>query len=196
MSLPVMLLMIGFAYILIWGGLTSLRREVLSLRFALESIAVTLVFSGLAAWTTFQPHPVLFLLVLYLLTMRVRLLVDIGTTFARSGRLSQAEYVYQLAAHLWPDQTGLLVLQVNRGTALMQAGKPDEAIAMLKGVLEKSEQGYLGVKYEAAAHYNLGVAYLRKDRNAQAVSEFNAALDIWPASEYARRATAALENIL
>ncbi|NCP16533.1 tetratricopeptide repeat protein [bacterium] len=194
MSLPVLLLLVGFAYVVLVGGLSLFRREGLSLRFAIEAVILTGLASGLVALTGFYVHPVLFLLVLYLITMRVRLLVDIGTTLAKSGRLLQAESVYQLAARLWPDQTGLLVLQVNRGTALMQAGKLDEAIAMLKGVLGRSEQGYLGVKYEAAAHYNLGVAYLRKNQNAQAVIEFNAVLNTWPASEHARRAAAALEK--
>jgi len=193
-SSPVIFLLVGFAYVVLVGGLSLFRREGLSMRFAIEAVILTGLASGLVALVGTYVHPVLFLLVLYLITMRVRLLVDIGTSLAKSGRLSQAESVYQLAARLWPDQTGLLVLQVNRGTALMQAGRLDEAIAMLKGVLEKSEQGYLGVKYEAAAHYNLGVAYLRKNQNALAVIEFNAVLDTWPASEYARRAAAALKK--
>ncbi len=194
MSLPVLLLVIGFVYVLIWGGLSLLRREGLSIRFAFESVGITLLVSGLVALTGFSVHPALFLLVLYLVTMRVRLLVDIGTVFAKSGRFSQAERIYQLAARLWPDQTGHLVIQVNHGTVLLQAGKLDEATAMLKGVLEKSGQGFLGVKYESAAHYNLGVAYLRQNKEAQATIEFNAVLDTWPASEYARRAASALEQ--
>jgi tetratricopeptide (TPR) repeat protein len=194
-SLPVLLLLVGFAYIILFGGLALLRREGLSLRFAIEALVITGLFSGLAALTGISVHPVFFLLFLYLVTMRVRLLVDIGTFLARRGRFSQAERVYQLAARLWPDQTGSLVIQVNRGTAFLQSGKLDEAIAVLNSVLEKSGQGYLGVKYEVAAHYNLAVAYLRKNKEAQAIIEFNAVLDTWPASEYARRAAQALEQL-
>jgi TolA-binding protein len=77
---------------------------------------------------------------------------------------------------------------------LLQQGSLDEAIAQFQHVLEKSDKSYLGVKYEAAAHYNLGVAFLRKRMDAQATVEFNAVLDTWPASEFARRAASALEQ--
>jgi outer membrane protein assembly factor BamD (BamD/ComL family) len=38
------------------------------------------------------------------------------------------------------------------------------------------------------------VAYRRKKMDAQATLEFNAVLDTWPVSEYARRAQAALDR--
>ena len=194
MSLPLMILLVAFAYIVLVGGLSLLRREGLSVRFAVEALVITFLAVGLVVLTGFYIHPVFFLLFLYLITMRVRLLVDIGTAFAKRGRFSQAERVYEFAAHLWPDQASLLVLQVNRGTALLQAGKLDEAIAMFDGVLLKSGQGYLGIKYESAAHYNLGVAYLRQNKEALAVREFNLVLETWPVSEYARYAATALER--
>jgi tetratricopeptide (TPR) repeat protein len=188
------LLLIGCAYVVIVNGLSWLRREGLSLRLTLETIIFTGLVSGLASLTGFSVHPVLFLVVLYLITMRVRLLVDGGTAFARSGRLSLAERLYQFAMRLWPDETGKLVILINQGTALVQQGRLDEAIVVFHSVLEESNQGYLGVKYESAAHYNLGVAYLRKNLEAPAVVEFNAVLDTWPASEYARHAASALEQ--
>ena len=52
----------------------------------------------------------------------------------------------------------------------------------------------MSAKHECATHYNLAVAYERKGMDAQAVVEFNAALDTWPGSEYGRRAAAALER--
>ena len=194
MNISAMLLLIGCAYVVLVNGLSWLRREGLSLRLTLETVMITGLVSGLAALTGFNVHPVLFLLFLYLITMRVRLLVDAGTVLARSGRLAQAERLYQFALRLWPDETGKLVVLVNQGTALVQQERLDEAIATFHSVLEKSSQGYLGVKYESAAHYNLGVAYLRKNMEAQATVEFNAVLDTWPASEYARRAASALEQ--
>ncbi len=194
MSAPVLILFVGVAYVVVFGGISLLRREGLSLRFAIEALLITGLVSGYCAMTGTSVHPVLFLLVLYLLTMRVRLLVDLGTWFARSGRFSTAESVFRLAARLWPDQASALIVLVNRGTALLQAGRLDEAVGMLKSVLEKSEQGYLGVKYEAAAHYNLGVAYLRGQQEANAIIEFNAVLDTWPGSKYANHAAAALEK--
>jgi len=194
MSLPVLILIVGFTYIVLMGGLSLLRREGFSAQFAIEAITLTGLASGLVALAGFYVHPILFLLALYLITMRVRLLVDIGTTFAKSGRFSQADNVYQLATRLWPDETGKMVILVNQGTALVQQGRLDEAIAAFRSVLERSNQGYLSVKYESAAHYNLGVAYLRKNLEASAAVEFNAVLDTWPASEYARQAASALEQ--
>jgi tetratricopeptide (TPR) repeat protein len=189
-----MLLIIGFAYILIWGGLSILRREGLSLRFAVEATTITLVASGLAAWTSFQPHPVLILLILYLITMRARLLVDLANTFAQRGQFKRADTFYGIAKRMWPDPSVDFIILLNQGVSLLHRGETDQAIAYFNGILQKAKEGYLGVKYEAATHYNLGQAYRRKDMGAQAVREFNAAIDTWPASPYARRASAALEK--
>lgn len=194
MNLPVLLLFEGFLFIVLFGGLSLLRRERLSGQFALEAIAITGVASGFTALTGFTTHPILFFILLYLITLRVRLLVDLGNFFAQRGQFSSAHRVYALAEHLWPDQTSRLIVQVNQGTARLQQGAPDEAITIIDNVLQKASEGYLGIKYEAAAHYNLGVAYRRKKMEARAVSEFTAVLDIWPVSEYARRAEAALAD--
>lgn len=194
LSLPIILLLVGFSYTVLFGAVSLLKREGLSRRFAFEALIITLLVSGLTTLTGVQPHPVLFLILLYLLTMRVRLLVDLGNIFARRGQFELADNLYNLAASLWPDATNRLILQVNQGTSLLQQKKLDEAITILNEVLEQAGQGYLGVKYEAAAHYNLGVAYLRKNMDARASIAFNAVIDTWPVSEYARRAEVALEK--
>ena len=193
MSLPVLLLLLGFVFIVLFGALGWLRREGLSGRFAVEATVLTLVASGLTALTNFPTHPVAFLLIVYLLTMRVRLIVDVGNLLAQRGQFAQADRLYALAMRLWPDGAGRLVVQVNQGVSRLQQGALDEAIAIFKGVLQNA-QGYLGIKYEAATHYNLGVAYRRKGMEAPATMEFNAVLDTWPVSEYARRAQLALEQ--
>ncbi len=194
MSLPIILLIEGFSYIVLFGAVSLLKREGLSRRFAIEAMIFTLIVSGLTALTGIQTHPVLFLVLIYLLTMRVRILVDLGTIFAKRAQFEQAEKLYNLASSLWPDATNGLILKVNQGTSLLQQKKLDEAITIFNDVLKQAEQGYLGVKYEAATHYNLGVAYLRKNMDARASIAFNAAVDTWPASEYARRAEVALQK--
>lgn len=194
MSLPIILLIEGFSFIVLFGVISLLKREGLSSRFAVEGGIFTLVVSGLTALTGIQTHPVLFLVLIYLLTIRVRILVDAGNIFAKRGQFEQADRLYRLAAKLWPDATNDLIIQVNQGASLLQQKKLDEAIAIFTTVLQQAEQGYLGVKYEAATHYNLGVAYLRKNMDARASIAFNAAIDTWPASEYARRAEVALEK--
>lgn len=193
-SLPLQILLIGFLYALLVGGLALLRREGLSTRFALESVIFTLLVGGLTAITGIAISTVLFLTVLYLLTMRVRLLVDLANVFAKQGRYATAENLYQFASRLWPDVTSHLVLKVNQATLLLQEKKLDQSIAMFMDVLDQAGKGFLGVKYEAAAHYNLGVAYLRNHMDARAAMEFNAVIDTWPMSLYAKRAEAALEQ--
>lgn len=192
MSLPLLILATGILYILMMGGMSLLRREGLSTQVPLEAIAITLLISGLTYWQGFLIHPVIFLVLLYLITMRVRLLIDLGNYFAQRGNFSLANRCYQLGLRLLPDPSSRLATLVNQGTFFLQKGEFDQAIQTLKGVLEKKTEGYLGTKYEAAAHYNLGVAYLRKNLDAQARLEFNAVIDVWPASEYARRAENAL----
>lgn len=191
MSLPVMLLLIGFSYIVFFGGYSWFRREGLSMRFAVESLLITLLVSGWVFFSRASVHPVLFLLILYFITMRARLLIDLGTIFARRGNLQTAERIYQLALRLYPDKTSRLIVHINRAVAFLQAGELDTAIDLLKSVLDDAN-GYLGVKYEAAAHYNLGVAYERKGMEAQSVVAFNTVLDTFLTSEYSRRAEEAL----
>lgn len=186
--------LIGLLYIVVFGGLAVLRREGLSTRFAVEAVIITAIAVILVMLTPIQIHPVLFLLLLYLVTLRVRILVDLANTFARRGNFGRAEQIYNLAYHVWPDQTSELIIKVNHAIMLMQKNLLDESIAMFSAVLTEAEKGYLGVKYEAAAHYNLGVAYLRKNNNSKATIEFNAAMDTWPASLYAQRAQQALER--
>jgi tetratricopeptide (TPR) repeat protein len=192
-AFPSILLIVGLAYVVIFGGLALLRREGLSLRFAVESIVLTILVAALAL-AGVGVHPVIFLFILYLVTMRVRLLVELATIFAKRGRFETSERLFTLALRLWPDQTSRLIVMVNHGTSLLQQGRLDEALAMYKEILDQKSSGFLGRKYEAAAHYNLGVVYLRKNMEGQATVAFNSAIDTLPASEYARRAARALEQ--
>lgn len=194
MPLPLTLTLLGLLYVIVFGGLSFFRREGLSARFALESVVLAGVMIGLSTLADFPLHPVVFLAVLYAVTMRVRLLVDLGNFLARRGNHCAAERVYQLALRLWPDDASRLIVQVNQGVLKIKQEQLDEAIGLLRQVLAQAEGGHLGLKYECAAHYDLGVAYQRQGHDAQAVLEFNAVLETWPASEYARYATIALER--
>ena len=194
LPMPVLLLLEGLLFVAVFGALSLFRREGLSIQFAVEAMVITLIASGLTAFTPLGVSPILLLIVVYLVTMRVRLLVDLGTLLAQRGQFAQADHVFTWALRLWPDQAGRLIVQVNQGATCLQRNALDEAIAIFQDVLQKVGQGYLGIKYEAAAHYNLGVAYRRKKMDAQATLEFNAVLDTWPASVYARRAEMALEQ--
>jgi tetratricopeptide (TPR) repeat protein len=189
-----LLLLVGLLYVLLFGGLSLARREGLSTRFAVEAVAITVALVALAALTGFQINLILFLALLYVATMRVRLLVDLGNLLAQRGDRDLAARVYRLALRLWPDDAGRLIVQINQGVLNLQRGNLDEAIATFNRVLSEAKGGYLGLKHECGCRYNLGVAYERKGLHAQATAEFNAVLNIWPASEYAHRAEAALQR--
>ncbi len=195
MSLHIMIGLIGLLYIVIFGGMALLRREGLSIRFAVESVCITAIAVILVYLTPVQIHPALFLLLLYVVTLRVRLLVDLANSFARRGRNNQAHRIYDFASHVWPDQTSKLIILVNQATLCLQENKLEESITMFKDILNQASQGSLGVKYEAATHFNLGVAYLRSDKNSLASVEFNAAIDTWPGSLYAQRAQKTLDRL-
>lgn len=194
MSLYIMIGLIGLLYIVIFGGMALLRREGLSTRFAVESVCITAIAVILVVLTSIKIHPVIFLLLLYLITLRVRILVDVANFFARRGRYVQADKIYDFTAHLWPDQTSKLIIMVNQATMFLMENKLDASISLFKEVLNQANQGSLGVKYEAAAHFNLGVAYLRIENNLLAKVEFNATIDTWPTSLYAQRAQQALDR--
>lgn len=194
MSPAFLLALLGLLYVLVFGGLMLLRQQGISARFAIEACVLTVVVAGLAALTGLALNPGVFLLALYVITMRVRLLVDLGNLLARRGDLEAAARVYRLAGRLWPDEASRLIVRMNQGVLAVHRGALDEAIATLREVLAAAPSGYLGFKHESACHYNLGVALLKKGLDAQATLEFNAVLETWPASEYARYARIALER--
>lgn len=194
MTPPLILLLLGLLYILLFGGLALLRREGLPTRLAIEGVVFTVAIAGLAALTGFPISPILFLALLYLLTTRVRLLVDLGNLLARRGNHTAAESAYRWALRLWPDETGRLAVRLNQGVLDIHRGRLDEAVAAFRQVLAQAGSGYLGVKQECGCHYNLGVAYQKQGLDAQAALEFNAVLETWPASEYSRYASIALER--
>lgn len=192
---PVLLLaLVGLLYVLIFGGLSVLRREGASVRFAIEAVVLTAIAVGVALVTGFDMNPAIFLALLYLITMRARLLVDLANFLARRHNTKAAEQVYGLALRLWPDDTSRLIVQLNRGVLALHSSRLDEAIAAFGQVLSEARAGSLGLRHESACHYNLGVAYLRKGLDAQATLEFNTVLDAFPATEYARYAAIALER--
>jgi tetratricopeptide (TPR) repeat protein len=195
MEPPVLILLLGVLYVLLFGALSMFRREGLSGQFAVVAVGITAIFAALSAFDIIQPHPVVLLIVLYLVTMRVRLAVDLANAFAARGKFDKAAIFYQLGDSLWPDTTSGYLLKLNKSIAILQQGDPDTAIRMLEEILKEADSGRVGVKQEAAAHYNLGVAYLRKNMEPRAKVEFNKVLENWPASIYARHARTALERL-
>jgi len=189
-----LMLLIAGLYVLVFGGLSILRREGLSAQFALEAIGITGILVGGAMLLGIRLSPIVFLLILYLGTMRSRLLVDGGNLLAQRGRYAAAFRIYDLALALWPDGASRLIVLSNRGAAEVRCGRIDRAIQTLEGVLaERSRQG-LGVRCEAATRYNLGVAFDQCGQVAKASEQYNETADLLPGSPFARAARAALER--
>ncbi len=186
-----LILLVGFLYILGFNGLSYLRHQGLSSRFILEGLFLT--GAGAALALAVPLSPVLFLLALYLLTMRVRILIDLGNTIAARGSPEQALRIYDLALRLGADPVARRVAQINQGAALLKLGQNEEACRILREVV--SDQSVrLGAKYQAAACYNLGLACRRTGREAEAIQRFNEAIDALPGSVYAYGARQALKK--
>ena len=190
----ILLLAIGCLFVLVFGGLGYLRREGLSVQFALEAVVLIALLVG-GSWLLGKPmNPFMFLIVLYLVTMRSRLIVDVANLVARRGNYGLAFRLYDLGLAFRPDEATRLIVRTNRGAALLHRGQIEEAIAAFKGVLEVENQPRLGLKYEAACRYNLGYAYERSGNDAQAVAQYNETIDLLPGSVYGKAAEAALKR--
>jgi tetratricopeptide (TPR) repeat protein len=188
----VLTVLVGLLYILSFGALSFMRRQGLSVRFAVEGVVITALFAllPLAGVTV---HVLLFVIVLYLVTMRARLLVDLGNAFAARGRYERALALYRLALRLGPDVASRRIVLINRGVAELRRQEPETAYNTLEEALS-GDSLRLGAKDQAAGCYNLGLACRRTGREAEAVRRFNQAIDAFPHSIYAEAARQALKK--
>jgi tetratricopeptide (TPR) repeat protein len=192
---PYLLILIeAFLFILLFGGLSLLRREGLSGQLALEVLAITAITIGTSMLTGLPLDPILFLIFVYLVTMRARLLTDLGNLLSSRGQHSIALTLYQLALRLKPDTASRSIVLINMGVAQVWLGAPAEAIPVLQEVLAAKAQGHLSPKCEAACLYNLGIAYRRAGNDREAVRAFNEVIELYPSSIYAVGANAALRQ--
>jgi tetratricopeptide (TPR) repeat protein len=192
MDSPLVVPLVGLVYLLGFGALSFVRRQGLSARFAIEGLIVTAVGTGLryaGVWF----HPLLFLIVLYLITMRVRLLVDVGNWFSARGQGARAMALYRLALQLGPDVSSRQIVLINQGVAYLRNKDPELAYNTLCAALA-DEDGQIGAQHLAATYYNLGLACRRTGREAEAVRRFNEAIDAWPESIFGQAATRELEK--
>lgn len=189
-----LLLLVAGLYILMFGGLSFLRREGLSLQFAIEVIVITAIALGLSQLAAIPISPILFLILLYLITMRSRLLVDAANLLAERNKYKAAFSLYRLGLAWWPDASSRLIVLTNRGAAELFSGQVEAAIKTLESVLAPENQSRLGLKYEAACRYNLGQAYAKKGGRAKAVQLLNEVIDLTPNSRYGQAARATLKR--
>jgi tetratricopeptide (TPR) repeat protein len=189
-----LLLLVACLFVLVFGGLGYIRREGLSVQFALETAGLTALLVGGTWLLGIQLSPFLFLALLYLITMRSRLTVDVANFLVRRDQRDLAFRLYRLSLAWWPDAPSRLIVLTNIGAAQVYTGQLDAAIETLEGVLEIEQRPRLGLKYEAACHYNLGYAYEKKGEDAKAIVQYNETIDLLPGSVYAQGAQAALKR--
>jgi len=186
--------LISLFFVLVFGGLSLLRREGLSNQFAFE----VLILTGLALLLSWGLgviiNPIFFLIFVYLVSMRARLLVDAANPLSIRGKHQIAESLLRLALRLRPDGVARLIVLINYGVTHLRQGRFKEAIEVLEDVLSAKPSGTLSPKYEAACRYNLGLAYLRAGEERKAVREFNEVIDLMPGSLYAVGARTALRK--
>jgi len=186
-----LILLIGLLYLLGFGVLSFMRRQGLSARFAVEGLTVTAVCAALA-FLVVPLHPLIFLIIMYLTTMRVRLLVDLANWFTSREQYRQALDIYQFALRLGPDTVSQQIVLINRGVTQLRMQNPEAARLTLQEALG-DEDLRPGAKYLSAGYYNLGLACRRTGREAEANRRFNEAIDALPSSIYAQAARQALK---
>ncbi|MGQ9569117.1 MAG: tetratricopeptide repeat protein [Anaerolineae bacterium] len=183
--------LVVFLYILLFGGLSLVRQEGLSARFALESLALGGLMVGASLAAGAPASPVLVLVALYLVTMRCRWIAELGTFLGRRGLVDLAQSLYGLALRLGPDTAARRIALLNRGAMWIRAGNPQAAQEVLEPFLQMED---LSPRHAAAAHYNLGIAYERLGQGERAMRHFHAAIEASPGSLYALGAEAALRR--
>lgn len=192
---PYMLLALeALLYALLFGLLSWLRGEGLPGRFALEVVAVAVISLGLSWAARVAIHPIVFLLLIYVLTMRARLLVDLANAFAARRRYLQALALLDLAARLAADPIARTMVRINTAVVWIRQQRLDEAVGLLNEALGDLPKARGSPKYEAACRYNLGLSYLRLGQDGSAVGQFNQVIELLPNSLYARGAEAALRE--
>ncbi len=192
MNNSLVLLLVGLSYIGIFGGLALLRREGLSIRFAVEGLAIVAVFVVLSLAGVLSIHAILLLVILYLVTMRVRLLTDLARMVRNHVSPTRLLAVYDLALRLGPDACARVIVQVDRGATLLRAGRPEEAVPALEEALACRPTRFFNPRYEASCRYNLGRSLQRLGDVGGAAAQFNQVIDMLPGTIYAQLAEKAM----
>lgn len=192
----ILILITGLFYILIFGGLSLLRREGLSTQFAIEVLLLTFLAEAIALVLRMTIDPLIFLIFIYLVSMRGRLITDLANFVSARGRQKDAIKLLQFALRLHPDRSTRFVIEVNMGIVQLRRKNPASAQEIFESVIQDTNTGNgLGIKYEAACRYNLGQAYLQQDKIAKAIEQFNETMVIFPSSIYSRSADKKLEQL-
>jgi tetratricopeptide (TPR) repeat protein len=190
-----LIFLVGLLYVVIFWTLSLMRRERLSNQFAYEGLGMTAIAYAAVRWGGVAFHPIYFLILIYFITMRARLLVELGNVLSKSGRHRPALLLYRLALHLYADHSSRLIALINMGAAYLSMAAVDRAVEVLENAKSHISK-QLGPKHTAGCCYNLGMAYRRAGRHADALRQFTEVSEIYPMSVYARLAARARQATL
>lgn len=188
------ILIIGLSYAVVFGVMALLRREGVTSQFIFEAVVITLVVAGGGYFTNSPANPILFLVFLYIITTRSRLLVDLANLLSNRGRQRDAITILQVALRLYPDKPTRFIVMVNMGIVQIRRENPESARMLLETVLEEAQAGGLGLRHKAACYYNLGLAFQRLGKEGQAVRYFKQATEVFPGSPHGKAAAKAIEE--
>ena len=189
------ILLVGLAYLIVFSGMSLLNREGLSSQFMIEVLVLTILVAAGSYFTKSDLNPILYVVFLYLLTMRVRLLTDFANLLSARGRQRDAIRMLQVGLGLFPDKPSRLIALTNMGIVQMKRENPQSAKDLIESVLKEGEQSGLSLKYQAACHFNLGLCFQKLNKSAQAIRHFNEAIDTFPGSIYGKAAKNALARL-
>jgi tetratricopeptide (TPR) repeat protein len=194
MNPDLLILVLGFFYAVVFGLISILEREGISAQLMIEVFAITALTAGGGYLTGSRANSILFLIFLYLLTMRSRLLADIANLLSRRDRHLDAISMLQVALRMLPDKATRLIVYLQMGIAHLRHQDPESAQALFESVFKKAESGGLGIRNRTACHYYLGLSYQQQRKTTLAKQHFRYAIESLPTSPYGKAAALALEE--
>lgn len=195
MNTNLLIAILGGFFVILFGLISTLEREGISLQFILEVILLTSLAAGGGYLTDKPANPLLFLLFIYLITMRSRLLSDLANFLSKRGRNREAISMLEVAQRLLPDRPTKMIIELDMGIAYLRDHQFEVSQAHLESVLEKAEKGGLGIRNRTTCLYYMGHALLQQGQISRAKRALRSAEKLFPNSPYGKAATQSLSDI-
>ena len=194
MNPDMLVLVLGLFYALVFCVLSTLEREGISGQFILEVFIVTASIAAGSYLSGSSVNPLLFLIFMYLVTMRSRLLADLANWLSKRGNHRLAISILEVAQRLLPDKPTRLITDLNMGIVQLRLQNPEAAETLFESVLEKIEGVGLGIRNRTACQYYLGLTLLQRGKVSQAKRQLRAAIKSYPTSPYGKAAAKVLDE--
>ncbi len=185
---------VGGLFIVILLALAYLNREWSPRWAALEAAILCGISVVLARSALVSIEPLLFAVLLYVITHRSRILTDVANLVSGWGYQDKALGMFRLALRMARDPGTRSIVHISMGTSLIRKKRPQDAADAIEQALSEMPQQRGRPKYEAAGRYNLGHAYRALGREKEASEQFRQAIELAPNSPYAKGAEVALKG--